>query len=406
MASQFSPAALRAQFPALAQSINDQPLIYLDNAATTQKPLAVLDAMDRFYRSDNANVHRAAHTLSARATTAFEAARERVRHFLNAASSDEIVWTRGTTEAINLVAASWGGSQLRAGDEILLSTLEHHANIVPWQLLAARTGAVIRVIPLTAAGTLDIAAGLALIGPRTRLLAITQVSNALGLITPLAPLLAAAKAAGALTLVDGAQAVGHLPVDVQALGCDFYAFSGHKVYGPTGIGVLYGRRDMLETLPPWQGGGEMIRHVSFAGSSWNRIPLRFEAGTPPIAEAIGLAAALEFVATLPAGWREHEANLRDRLLAGLAHLPFIEVVAPGAERVGVVSLRLGDIHPQDAGELLDQMGIASRVGHHCAMPLMQALGVEGTLRLSLAVYNTEPEVDAVLAALARLPDFF
>ncbi|MGL4751744.1 MAG: SufS family cysteine desulfurase, partial [Aeromonadaceae bacterium] len=366
MASQFSPAALRAQFPALAQSINDQPLIYLDNAATTQKPLAVLDAMDRFYRSDNANVHRAAHTLSARATTAFEAARERVRHFLNAASSDEIVWTRGTTEAINLVAASWGGSQLRAGDEILLSTLEHHANIVPWQLLAARTGAVIRVIPLTAAGTLDIAAGLALIGPRTRLLAITQVSNALGLITPLAPLLAAAKAAGALTLVDGAQAVGHLPVDVQALGCDFYAFSGHKVYGPTGIGVLYGRRDVLETLPPWQGGGEMIRHVSFAGSSWNRIPLRFEAGTPPIAEAIGLAAALEFVATLPAGWREHEANLRDRLLAGLARLPFIEVVAPGAERVGVVSLRLGDIHPQDAGELLDQMGIASRVGHHCA----------------------------------------
>lgn len=406
MASQFSPAALRAQFPALAQSINDQPLIYLDNAATTQKPLAVLDAMDRFYRSDNANVHRAAHTLSARATTAFEAARERVRHFLNAASSDEIVWTRGTTEAINLVAASWGGSQLRAGDEILLSTLEHHANIVPWQLLAARTGAVIRVIPLTAAGTLDIAAGLALIGPRTRLLAITQVSNALGLITPLALLLAAAKAAGALTLVDGAQAVGHLPVDVQALGCDFYAFSGHKVYGPTGIGVLYGRRDVLETLPPWQGGGEMIRHVSFAGSSWNRIPLRFEAGTPPIAEAIGLAAALEFVATLPAGWREHEANLRDRLLAGLARLPFIEVVAPGAERVGVVSLRLGDIHPQDAGELLDQMGIASRVGHHCAMPLMQALGVEGTLRLSLAIYNTEQEVDAVLAALARLPDFF
>ncbi|MFC3913548.1 aminotransferase class V-fold PLP-dependent enzyme [Pseudaeromonas sharmana] len=397
---------LRACFPALHQNINCNQLIYLDNAATTQKPLAVLEAMDHFYRTDNANVHRAAHTLSARATTAFEAARERVRRFLNAASSDEIVWTRGTTEAINLVAASWGGSQLRAGDEILLSTLEHHANIVPWQLLAARTGAVIRVIPLTAAGTLDIAAGLALIGPRTRMLAISQVSNALGVINPLGELLAAARHVGALTLVDGAQAVGHLPVDVQALGCDFYTFSGHKVYGPTGIGVLYGRRDVLEGMPPWQGGGEMIRHVSFAGSTWNRIPLRFEAGTPPIAEAIGLAAALEFIATLPVGWREHEARLRDRLLAGLAALPFVEVLAPTAERVGVVSLRLGDIHPQDAGELLDQMGIASRVGHHCAMPLMQALGVEGTLRLSLALYNTEQEVDAVLAALARLPDFF
>ena len=397
---------LRACFPALHQNINCNQLIYLDNAATTQKPLAVLEAMDHFYRTDNANVHRAAHTLSARATTAFEAARERVRRFLNAASSDEIVWTRGTTEAINLVAASWGGSQLRAGDEILLSTLEHHANIVPWQLLAARTGAVIRVIPLTAAGTLDIAAGLALIGPRTRMLAISQVSNALGVINPLGELLAAARHVGALTLVDGAQAVGHLPVDVQALGCDFYTFSGHKVYGPTGIGVLYGRRDVLEGMPPWQGGGEMIRHVSFAGSTWNRIPLRFEAGTPPIAEAIGLAAALEFIATLPVGWREHEARLRDRLLAGLAALPFVEVLAATAERVGVVSLRLGDIHPQDAGELLDQMGIASRVGHHCAMPLMQALGVEGTLRLSLALYNTEQEVDAVLAALARLPDFF
>ncbi len=397
---------LRACFPALHQNINCNQLIYLDNAATTQKPLAVLEAMDHFYRTDNANVHRAAHTLSARATTAFEAARERVRRFLNAASSDEIVWTRGTTEAINLVAASWGDSQLRAGDEILLSTLEHHANIVPWQLLAARTGAVIRVIPLTAAGTLDIAAGLALIGPRTRMLAISQVSNALGVINPLGELLAAARHVGALTLVDGAQAVGHLPVDVQALGCDFYTFSGHKVYGPTGIGVLYGRRDVLEGMPPWQGGGEMIRHVSFAGSTWNRIPLRFEAGTPPIAEAIGLAAALEFIATLPVGWREHEARLRDRLLAGLAALPFVEVLAATAERVGVVSLRLGDIHPQDAGELLDQMGIASRVGHHCAMPLMQALGVEGTLRLSLALYNTEQEVDAVLAALARLPDFF
>ena len=405
MPSHFDLAAIRAQFPALQQQVNDQPLIYLDNAATTQKPLAVLQAMDEYYRRDNANVHRAAHALSGRATAAFEAARERVRLFLHARHSSEVIWTRGTTEAINLVAYSWGQSNLKPGDEILLSVLEHHANIVPWQQVAARTGAVLRVIPLTTAGELDLAAFHALLSPRTRLLAIAHVSNALGTINPVAELIAAATAVGAVTLVDGAQAVGHLPIDVQALGCDFYAFSGHKLYGPTGIGVLYGRAELLEQMPPWQTGGEMIQKVSFSGTRFNRPPFRFEAGTPPIAEAIGLAAALNFIAALPDGWRRHEAALLQRLLDGLRQLPFIELVGTPRQRVGVVSLRLGDIHPQDAGELLDQMGIAVRVGHHCAMPLMESLGLDGTLRISLALYNSEAEVDALLAALARLPEF-
>ena len=405
MPSHFDLATVRAQFPALQQRVNDQPLIYLDNAATTQKPLAVLQAMDEYYRRDNANVHRAAHTLSSRATAAFEAARERVRAFLHARHSSEVIWARGTTEAINLVAYSWGQSNLQPGDEILLSTLEHHANIVPWQQVAARTGAVLRVIPLTASGELDLTAFHALLSPRTRLLAIAQVSNALGTVNPVAELITAAKTVGAVTLIDGAQAVGHLPIDVQALDCDFYAFSGHKLYGPTGIGVLYGRAELLEQMPPWQTGGEMIQKVSFSGTRFNPPPFRFEAGTPPIAEAIGLAAALDFLAALPEGWRRHEAALLQRLLDGLQQLPFIERVGTPSQQVGVVSLRLGDIHPQDAGELLDQMGIAVRVGHHCAMPLMESLGLDGTLRISLALYNSEAEVDALLAALARLPEF-
>ncbi|GAA4494379.1 cysteine desulfurase [Pseudaeromonas paramecii] len=405
MSAHFDVPALRAQFPALHQSVNGRPLIYLDNAATSHKPLAVLTAMDAFYRRDNANVHRAAHTLSARATEAFEAARGTVARFVNAARPEEIIWTRGTTEAINLVANSWGAS-LGPGDEILLSTLEHHANIVPWQLLAQRQGVQIKVIPLTTTGELDLAAALALLSPRTRLLAVSQVSNVLGTVTPLARLIAAAKSEGALTLVDGAQAAGHLPVDVQALGCDFYAFSGHKLYGPTGIGVLYGRHDLLEQMPPWQGGGEMIRKVSFAGTRFNAPPFRFEAGTPPIAEAIGLAAALDFLTNLPDGWRQHEADLLAQLCDGLDALPFVRRIGRPSEQVGVVSVTFDDWHPQDAGELLDQMGIACRVGHHCAMPLMEALGLDGTLRFAPALYNTREEIAATLAALARLPEFF
>lgn len=398
---------LRGQFPALAQEVNGHPLVYLDNAATTQKPQAVLDAINHYYRTDNANVHRAAHALSGRATRAFEDARETVARFINAPRSHEVIWTRGTTEAINLVAQSWGMSELRAGDEIVLSTLEHHANIVPWQLVAQRTGAVIRVIPLDERGDLDIAAYLALLGPRTRLVSVAHVSNALGTVNPVKEMVAAAKAVGALSLIDGAQAVAHLVVDVQAIGCDFYAFSGHKLYGPTGIGVLWGRTELLERMPPWQAGGEMIDRVSFSGTTFNTLPFKFEAGTPHIAGAIGLAAAIGFVMEQDKdSLASHEAALTDYLVAGLQQVPGLRLVGDPGQRTGAVSFLLDDIHPQDAATLLDMQGIALRVGHHCAMPLMESLGIGGTMRASLACYNNRDDVDALLAALHKLRDFF
>ncbi|WP_323955903.1 aminotransferase class V-fold PLP-dependent enzyme [Aeromonas caviae] len=398
---------LRGQFPALAQEVNGHPLVYLDNAATTQKPQAVLDAINHYYRADNANVHRAAHALSGRATRAFEDARETVARFINAPRSHEVIWTRGTTEAINLVAQSWGMSELRAGDEIVLSTLEHHANIVPWQLVAQRTGAVIRVIPLDERGDLDMAAYLALLGPRTRLVSVAHVSNALGTVNPVKEMVAAAKAVGALSLIDGAQAVAHLVVDVQAIGCDFYAFSGHKLYGPTGIGVLWGHTALQERMPPWQAGGEMIDRVSFSGTTFNTLPFKFEAGTPHIAGAIGLAAAIGFVMEQDKdSLASHEAALTDYLVAGLQQVPGLRLVGEPGQRAGAVSFLLDDIHPQDAATLLDMQGIALRVGHHCAMPLMESLGIGGTLRASLACYNNRDDVDALLAALHKLRDFF
>ncbi|MFQ2741008.1 cysteine desulfurase [Aeromonas caviae] len=398
---------LRGQFPALAQEVNGHPLVYLDNAATTQKPQAVLDAINHYYRADNANVHRAAHALSCRATRAFEDARETVARFINTPHSHEVIWTRGTTEAINLVAQSWGMSELRAGDEIVLSTLEHHANIVPWQLVAQRTGAVIRVIPLDERGDLDLAAYQALLGPRTRLVSVAHVSNALGTVNPVKEMVAAAKAVGALSLIDGAQAVAHLEVDVQAIGCDFYAFSGHKLYGPTGIGVLWGRTELLERMPPWQAGGEMIDRVSFSGTTFNTLPFKFEAGTPHIAGAIGLAAAIGFVMEQDKdSLASHEAALTDYLVAGLQQVPGLRLVGEPGQRAGAVSFLLDDIHPQDAATLLDMQGIALRVGHHCAMPLMESLGVGGTMRASLACYNNRDDVDALLAALHKLRDFF
>ncbi|WP_421218156.1 aminotransferase class V-fold PLP-dependent enzyme [Aeromonas enteropelogenes] len=400
-------ARLRSQFPALAQEVNGHPLVYLDNAATTQKPQAVLDAITHCYRADNANVHRAAHTLSDRATRAFEDARETVARFINAPRSHEVIWTRGTTEAINLVAQSWGMSELRAGDEVVLSTLEHHANIVPWQLVAQRTGAVIRVVPLNERGDLDMAAYLAMLGPRTRLVSVAHVSNALGTVNPVAEIVAAAKAVGALTLIDGAQAVAHLDVDVQAIGCDFYAFSGHKLYGPTGIGVLWGRTELLERMPPWQAGGEMIDRVSFSGTTFHTLPFKFEAGTPHIAGAIGLAAAIDFVMEQDRGLlASHEEALTDYLVAGLRQVPGLRLVGEPGQRAGAVSFLLEDIHPQDAATLLDMQGIALRVGHHCAMPLMDSLGIGGTIRASLACYNNRDDVDALLAALHKLSDFF
>ncbi|MCF5898940.1 aminotransferase class V-fold PLP-dependent enzyme [Aeromonas veronii] len=398
---------LRSQFPALAQEVNGHPLVYLDNAATTQKPQAVLDAIAHYYGADNANVHRAAHALSGRATRAFEAARETVARFINAPRSHEVIWTRGTTEAINLVAQSWGMSELKAGDEIILSTLEHHANIVPWQLVAQRTGAVIRVIPLDERGDLDLAAYHAMLGPRTRLVSVAHVSNALGTVNPVKEMVAAAKAVDALTLIDGAQAVAHLEVDVQAIGCDFYAFSGHKLYGPTGIGVLWGRTELLERMPPWQAGGEMIDRVSFSGTTFNTLPFKFEAGTPHIAGAIGLAAAIDFVMEQDRQWlAKHEQALTDYLVAGLQQVPGLRLIGEPNQRAGAVSFLLDDIHPQDAATLLDMQGIALRVGHHCAMPLMESLGIGGTMRASLACYNNRDDVDALLAALHKLSDFF
>lgn len=398
---------LRSQFPALAQEVNGHPLVYLDNAATTQKPQTVLDTINHYYRADNANVHRAAHALSGRATRAFEDARETVARFINAPRSHEVIWTRGTTEAINLMAQSWGISELRAGDEVVLSTLEHHANIVPWQLVAQRTGAVIRVVPLDERGDLDMAAYLAMLGPRTRLVSVAHVSNALGTVNPVEQIVAAAKAVGALTLIDGAQAVAHLEVDVQAIGCDFYAFSGHKLYGPTGIGVLWGRTELLERMPPWQAGGEMIDRVSFSGTTFNSLPFKFEAGTPHIAGAIGLAAAIDFVMEQDRGLlASHEAVLTDYLVAGLRQILGLRLVGEPGQRAGAVSFLLRDIHPQDAATLLDMQGIALRVGHHCAMPLMESLGIGGTLRASLACYNNRDDVDALLAALHKLSDFF
>ncbi|WP_336758507.1 cysteine desulfurase [Aeromonas hydrophila] len=400
-------ARLRSQFPALAQEVNGHPLIYLDNAATTQKPQVVLDAIAHYYSADNANVHRAAHALSGRATRAFEAARETVARFINAPHSREVIWTRGTTEAINLVAQSWGMSELKAGDEIVLSTLEHHANIVPWQLIAQRTGAQIRVIPLDERGDLDLAAYRAMLGPRTRLVSVAHVSNALGTVNPVKEIVAAAKAVGALTLIDGAQAVAHLKVDVQAIGCDLYAFSGHKLYGPTGIGVLWGRTELLERMPPWQAGGEMIDRVSFAGTTFNTLPFKFEAGTPHIAGAIGLAAAIDFVMEQDGDSLDnHEVALANYLVAGLQQVPGLRLVGEPRRRAGAVSFLLEDIHPQDAATLLDMQGIALRVGHHCAMPLMESLGIGGTLRASLACYNNRDDVDALLAALHKLNDFF
>ncbi|MFM5740323.1 cysteine desulfurase [Aeromonas veronii] len=398
---------LRSQFPALAQEVNGHPLVYLDNAATTQKPQAVLDAIVHYYRADNANVHRAAHALSGRATRAFEAARETVARFINAPRCQEVIWTRGTTEAINLVAQSWGMSELKAGDEIILSTLEHHANIVPWQLVAQRTGAVIRVIPLDERGDLDLAAYHAMLGPRTRLVSVAHVSNALGTVNPVKEMVAAAKAVGALTLLDGAQAVAHLDVDVQTIGCDFYAFSGHKLYGPTGIGVLWGRTELLERMPPWQAGGEMIDRVSFSGTTFNTLPFKFEAGTPHIAGAIGLAAAIDFVMGQDRqSLAQHEEALTDYLVAGLQQVPGLRLVGEPGQRAGAVSFLLDDIHPQDAATLIDMQGIALRVGHHCAMPLMESLGIGGTMRASLACYNNRDDVDALLATLHKLSDFF
>jgi cysteine desulfurase/selenocysteine lyase len=408
----FAVEALREEFPILQQEVNGRPLVYLDNAATTQKPECVIAAISDYYRRDHSNVHRGAHALAERATAAFEAARESVARFLsrpdatNPVRREEIIWTRGTTEAINLVANSWGRSQLVPGDEIVLSELEHHANIVPWQMVAEATGARIRVIPVTDEGALDLEAAAELIGERTRMLAVAHVSNTLGTVNPVEDLIRMAHRAGALALVDGAQAVNHFEVDVRALDADFYVFSGHKLFGPTGIGVLYGREALLEAMPPWQGGGEMIERVSFEDTTWNQLPWKFEAGTPHIAGAIGLGAAIDWLQRQDrVALREHESMLLERLDSALSGMNDVRRIGTVADRVAVASFLLDGAHPSDVGMLLDQQGVAVRTGHHCTMPLMTRYGIPGTVRASLSIYNTVEEVDRFLEALEKVRTF-
>lgn len=395
-------AKIRADFPLIAG--NEQ--VYLDNAATTQKPQVVIDALSKYYQHDNSNVHRAAHKLAGRATDSFEAAREALRGFINAPSREQIIFTAGTTESINLVANSWGNTNLREGDEILITLLEHHSNIVPWQLLAQRTGAKVVACNVTAEGELDLNDFHAKLSKKTKLLSVGHVSNALGTINPVAQMITAAHEQGAVVLVDGAQAVGHMAVDVQALDADFYAFSGHKMFGPTGIGVLYGKTDLLNAMPPWQGGGEMIETVTIEHTTFNDLPYKFEAGTPNIADAIGLGAAVAYIETLD---REMVQNHEDALLrhatSAIQQLPGVRIVGTSAHKTGVLSFSVDGAHPGDIGTLLDQQDIAVRVGHHCAMPLMQHFGLPGTVRASFSLYNNTDDLDRFVAALTKALSF-
>ncbi|KXO06835.1 Cysteine desulfurase, SufS subfamily [Moritella sp. JT01] len=395
---------LRQQFPVLSQQVNDHPLIYLDNAATSQKPLCVLEAINTYYRDINANVHRASHALSAQATSAYENARDICAQFINANNSKEIIWTRGTTEAINLIANCLT-TEFQAGDEIIISTLEHHANIVPWQMLAQRTGAILKVIPLLPSTDIDMQAYKLLLSDKTKLVAVSHVSNAIGTVNPIKEIIALAKQTNAKVLIDGAQAISHWDVDVQALGCDFYVFSGHKMYGPTGIGVLWGKEALLNQLPPWQGGGEMIKAVSFEHTTYNELPFKFEAGTPNIAGTISLARAMNFLKSYDRqALADHEAELLAYTTAQLEKMPRIKIIGSPQHRAGGVSFIMGDAHNGDVGMLLDLQGIAVRTGHHCAQPLMQSLNLSGTIRVSLAIYNTKAEIDFFIKALNELQD--
>ncbi len=406
MSARFDAERLRGEFPLLAQEINGKPLVYLDNAATTQKPARVIDAVAGYYRTINSNVHRGAHTLSDRATGAFEDARDSVRAFINAPSREQVIWTRGTTESINLVAHSFARGRLGAGDRILVSGMAHHSNIVPWQLAAQAAGASVVPIPVTDDARLDLDAFRSLLDARVRLVALEHVSNAMGTIHPVAEIIAAAHAAGVPVLLDGAQSVGHLQVDVQALDVDFYAFSGHKMFAPTGIGVLYGKRAWLEAMAPYQGGGEMIETVEFDRTTYARLPYRFEAGTPHIAGAIGMAAAIDWLGGID---REAAARHEDELLAHALErareLPGFRLLGRAPQKVAVLSFVLDGAHPQDVGTLLDQQGVAVRSGHHCAQPVMSRFGVPGTVRASFSLYNTHAEVERLFAALHKVRSF-
>jgi cysteine desulfurase/selenocysteine lyase len=407
-AASLDVARVRADFPILSQTTRSgHPLAYLDNAATTQKPRQVIEAVTRFYTSGNANIHRGVYELSERATAAFEGARERVARFIGAASPAEIVFTRSATEAINLVAQSWGRNTLRPGDEVLVTAMEHHSNLVPWQLVCEQTGARLRAVPITARGELDLEAAERLLGDRTKLLAIGHVSNALGTVNPVRALAARAHGRGALVLVDGAQSAAHLRIDVADLGCDFFAFSGHKVYGPTGVGVLYGRADVLAAMPPWQGGGDMIEQVALEGSTWAAPPARFEAGTPPIAAVLGLATALDYFEAVGldriAAWEEELLRLATERVGEIRG---VRLVGTAREKVAVLSFILDGVHPHDVGTILDDEGVAVRAGHHCAQPVMTSLGIPATVRASFAFYNTVQEIEALARGVARAAEVF
>ena len=397
----------RDDFPALRERVNGQVLVYLDNGATTQKPQVVIDAVAEFYAHDNANVHRAVHALSQRATEAYEAARGKVRRFLNAQAAEDIIFVRGTTEAINLVAQSYARPRLGPGDEILISAMEHHSNIVPWQMVCAQTGAVLKVAPINDAGELDLPAYERMVGPRTKLVAITHVSNALGSVVPATRVIEVAHGRGVPVLLDGAQAVAHLPVDVRALDCDFYAFSGHKIFGPTGIGVLYGKKALLEAMPPYQGGGDMISAVAFEHTEYNELPYKFEAGTPNIAGVIGLGAALDYVSDIGLdAIGAHEGDVLAYATTEVAAVPGLRIIGTAREKAGILSFVMEGVHPHDIGTILDQHGVAIRAGHHCAMPLMQRYGISGTARASFALYNTRSNVDALVSGLHKVREMF
>lgn len=403
----FPLAQIRADFPILSEQIRGKPLVYLDNAASCQKPNAVIDAIADFYRRDYANIHRGVHTLSVRATDRFEAAREKVRAFINAAQAKEIIFVRGATEAINLVAQTYGKATIQAGDEIIITAMEHHSNIVPWQMLCEQTGAVLKVAPMNLAGELLFADFEALLNEKTRLVAVTQMSNALGTVNPVKQMIAAAHAKNIPVLLDGAQAIPHMPVDVQDLDCDFYVFSGHKLYGPSGIGVLYGKQALLEAMPPYQGGGDMIRTVSFEKSTYAGLPHKFEAGTPAIAEVVGLGAAIDYLNTFGmAAVAAHEAELLAYATQQAGQIDGLKIIGTATHKGAILSFTLNHIHPHDIGTMLDSLGIAIRAGHHCAMPVMDFYGVPATARASFAMYNTKEEIDVLMSGIKGLIEAF
>jgi cysteine desulfurase / selenocysteine lyase len=403
----FDVERVRADFPILEQKIHGKPLVYLDNAATSQKPRAVIDAISRYYEGTNANIHRAVHHLSEQATEEYEAARKTAQKFINAPSLSEIIFVRGTTEGINLVAQTFGRAQIHAGDEVVVTDMEHHSDIVPWQLLCEDRGAKLRVVPINDRGELILDEYAKLLGTKTKLVCVTHVSNALGTINPVRQIVDMAHSQGVPVLVDGAQAVPHMKVDVQALDCDFYSFSGHKVYGPTGIGVLYGKKALLEAMPPYQGGGDMILSVTFEKTTYNRLPYKFEAGTPDIAGVIGLGAALEYVGGL--GIEKigaHEHDLLEYATAAVSSIPGLKIIGTAREKAGVLSFTLENIHPHDIGTILDREGIAIRTGHHCSQPVMKRFGVDSTARASFAMYNTKQEVDALVRGIEKVREVF